>query len=315
LGELNKLIILSEDAAKYAELIARLNLPNLEFTVADTPPGAEGDMGECNILLGDPRQIKSVLDAAQCLEWVQSTWAGVDALVDPQLRSDYVLTGVKDVFGQMMSEYVFAYILALERNIINVYANQQKKHWQDLHYQTLQERHLGVCGLGSIGRHIAQTGKHFGMEVWGYKRTFEAVSEIDRVCTDKDFGEFLAFPDFMVITLPSTPYTFQLFDDAAFKAMKKTAVLINVGRGSVVSENALMRALDARQIGGAVLDVFEKEPLTKASPLWTNPNVLITPHISALSFPEDIVNIFAENYRRFISDQPLLHVIDFNQGY
>jgi phosphoglycerate dehydrogenase-like enzyme len=153
------------------------------------------------------------------------------------------------------------------------------------------------------------------MEVWGYKRTFETVAEVDRVFTDKDFSEFLALPDFMVITLPSTPDTLHLFDENAFKAMKKTAVLINVGRGSVVSEKALVRALDAREIGGAVLDVFEKEPLTKASPLWTNPNVLITPHISALSFPEDIVNIFAENYRRFISDQPLLHVIDFNQRY
>jgi len=315
LSEPNKLIILSKDAAKYAELITRLNLRHLEFTVADTPQGAEGNIKACNIILGDPRQIKSVLGVAKRLKWVQSTWAGVDALVDPKIRTDYILTGVKDVFGQMMSEYVFAYILALERNIISVHANQQKKHWQDMHYKTLSGRHLGVCGLGSIGRHIAQTAKHFGMEVWGYKRTFEAVAEVDRVFTDKDFSEFLAFPDFMVITLPSTPYTFHLFDENAFKAMKKTAVLINVGRGSVVSEQALVRALDAREIGGAVLDVFEKEPLTKASPLWTNPHVLITPHISALSFPEDIVNIFAENYRRFISDQPLLHVIDFNQGY
>ena len=315
MSEPNKLIILSKDAAEYAELITRLNLRDLEFTVAETPQGVKENIRECNILLGDPRQIKSVLDAAQYLKWVQSTWAGVDALVDPQLRTDYVLTGVKGVFGQMMSEYVFAYILALERNIISVHANQQKKHWQDMHYKMLQGRHLGICGLGSIGRHIAQTGKHFGMEVWGYKRTLEALPEIDRVFTHKDFNEFLAAPDFMVITLPSTPDTFHLFDDNAFKAMKKTAVLINVGRGSVVSEQALVRALDARQIGGAVLDVFEKEPLKKTSLLWANPNVLITPHISALSFPEDIVNIFAENYHRFISDQPLLHVIDFNQGY
>ena len=118
-----------------------------------------------------------------------------------------------------------------------------------------------------------------------------------------------------MITLPSTPDTLHLIDYDTLRAMKKSAVLINIGRGNVVSENALVRALEEGLVRGAVLDVFEQEPLPVESRLWSLPNVMITPHNSGISFPEDIVKIFAENYRRFVNKKPLKYRVDFNRGY
>jgi len=313
--EKNRLLILTENPGHYAELIGRLDLSGLELIACDRAGDAKNHAGDCNIILGEPARIAHVLDVAENLQWIQSTYAGVEALVTPSQRTDYLLTGVKDLFGPLMSEYVFSYILALERNILQTYENQQKKLWQDMPYKSLKGTLLGICGLGSIGRHIALTGKRFGMDVWGYKRSYEKLPEVDRIFTQTDFREFLAHPDYVVITLPNTPESFHLFDYGSFQAMKKSAVLINVGRGAVVSESALIRALEEKLIRGAVLDVFEEEPLPKDSNLWGLPNVLITPHNSAYSFPEDIVDIFAENYRLFVTGEPLKYVVNFDRGY
>jgi len=313
--EKNRLLILSENSARYAELIERLDFSGLEFFACHRAGDAKTHAKDCNIILGEPDRIAPVLDIAENLQWIQFTYAGVEALVTHSQKTDYLLTGVKDLFGPLMSEYVFAYILALERNIFQTYENQQERLWQDMPYKSLKGTLLGICGLGSIGRHIALTGKRFGMNVWGYKRSNKGVPEVDRLFTRTSFREFLAHPDYIVITLPHTPESFHLFDYSSFHAMKRSAVLINVGRGTVVSENALARALEEKLIRGAVLDVFEEEPLSKDSNLWGLPNVFITPHNSAYSFPEDIVDIFAENYRLFVTGAPLKYVVDFDRGY
>ncbi len=309
------LLILSKDSERFAALIRQHDFEKLHLGVYDSQVDVRKQLEQCNIILGEPNKIAPILDATKKIKWVQSTWAGVDDLMRSPVRKDYILTGVKGIHDAMMSEYVWAYIIGWERRIFQIRANQEKKIWKPIHYASLKGKRLGVCGMGYIGKHIARVAKQFGMEVWGYKRTAADVAEADRLFAGDEFNLFLTQPDYIVITLPNTPETYHLFDKAAFEAMKKTAVLINVGRGSVVSESALIQALDENKIGGAILDVFETEPLPPDSPLWTHARVLITPHISSLSFPEDIVPIFAENYRRFISDQPLLHVIDFNQGY
>ena len=313
--ERNKLLILSEDSKIYAEMIAELDFADLDFKACDNVEDAKKYVEDCNIILGEPARVAPVLDAAKRLQWVQSTWAGTDVLLSPNKRTDYVLTGVKGVFGSQISEYVFAYILALERNVFEVYENQKNRVWKNIPYEGLDERLIGVCGLGSIGRYVAKMAGNFGMKVWGYKRTYEEVTEVDRVFSETDFQEFLAKPDYIVITLPNTSKTFHLFDYDAFLTMKSSAVLINVGRGSIVDENSLVRALEEKLIGGAILDVFKKEPLPEESPLWSLPNVIITPHNSATSFPKDIIKIFTENYRRFVEKKPFQHVIELSRGY
>ena len=311
----NRLLVISEDSKIYAEMITELDFADLDFKACDNVEDAKKYVEDCNIILGEPARVAPILDAAKRLQWVQSTWAGADVLLSPNKRTDYVLTGVKGVFGSQISEYVFAYILALERNVFEVYENQKNRVWKNIPYEGLDERLIGVCGLGSIGRHVAKMAGNFGMKVWGYKRTYEEVTEVDRVFSETDFQEFLAKPDYIVITLPNTFKTFHLFDYDTFLTMKNSAVLINVGRGSVVDENSLIRALEEKLIGGAILDVFEKEPLPEESPLWSLPNVIITPHNSALSFPKDIMKIFAENYHRFMEKKPLQYVVDFCKGY
>ena len=311
----NRLLILARDPERYAKLITGFDFTDLELIVCDSIEKAKKWAEHCNIILGEPTRIVPILEGAKSLQWVQSIFAGVEALVNPPQRSDYILTGVKGVFGPLMSEYVFVYILALERHIFEVYENQKERVWKKIPYESLQDKLLGICGLGSIGRHIAQTAKHFGMKVWGYKRSYEEVPEVDRIFVGTNFGEFLSNPDYLVITLPSTPETMHFFDYDSFHAMKRSSVLISIGRGNVVSESALVRALEEKLIRGAVLDVFEEEPLPEESRLWALPNVMITPHNSGFSFPEDIVKIFAENYRRFVDKKPLKYRVDFSRGY
>jgi phosphoglycerate dehydrogenase-like enzyme len=214
-----------------------------------------------------------------------------------------------------MSEYVFGYILALERSLFEMRDDQRRRIWREMPYRSLQGRRLGICGTGDIGRHLAKTARHFGMEVWGYRRRTAPCPAFDRTFSPDAFREFLAGPDYMVIALPLTPDTRRLFDRQALSAMKETAVLINVGRGSIVSEQDLARAVQRGRIRGAVLDVFETEPLPEESPLWTLPGVFVTPHNAAFSFAEDIIAIFLENYQRFRRGASLRHVVDPGRGY
>ena len=259
--------------------------------------------------------IRDVIDAAGRLEWVQSAWAGVDALCSPGLRRDYVLTGVKDVFGPLMAEYVVAYLFGLERRVFTMWDNQRQRRWQKLRYRHSRDITVGFIGLGSIGRHIAKAVRHFGVRVTGLSRSGAACADVDEVYGAERVAEFLAEPDYVVMSLPETSLTQSFMDAAKLRMMKPGAVLMNVGRGSAIVEDDLVEALQSGAIGGAVLDVFETEPLPEDSPLWSLPNVLVTPHYSALSFPEDISAIFVDNYHRFTRNEPLRHVVDFEAGY
>jgi phosphoglycerate dehydrogenase-like enzyme len=231
------------------------------------------------------------------------------------LRRDYELTGVKDIFGRLISEYVMTYLFAFERRIFTMRNNQLKRRWRPLAYRSSKEITLGIVGLGSIGSHLARTARQLGVRVIGLNRSGRPCESIEEVYTPDDLERFFKNPDFIVLTLPDTPRTKHFINAGSLSLMKPSAVLINVGRGSLINEADLVTALREGVIGGAVLDVFEDEPLDKDSPLWQLPNVFITPHTAAMSFPEDIVRIFVDNYRRYIQNQPLSHVIDFDLGY
>ncbi|MGD8429152.1 MAG: D-2-hydroxyacid dehydrogenase, partial [Ectothiorhodospiraceae bacterium] len=295
---MNKLLIATPDAADYAQQIERMALPSLEIHQASDVESARRAIVDSDIVLGKPALLADALDAAEKLQWVQSTFAGVDALLAENLRRDYTLTGVKGIFGPLMSEYVIGHILARERDFPRLREQQRRGEWQPFGYQSLQTRTVGIMGLGSIGQHIAATAAHFGMKVLGHKRSPGKVPNVDRVYAGAQLRDFLSQLDYLVITLPHTAETEHLIDASAFDALPSSAVVINVGRGSVVDEPALVDALRDGRIGGAILDVFEEEPLPKDSPLWSLDNVVVTPHVAADSFPEDIVRIFADNYRR-----------------
>ena len=312
---MNRLLILSVDAEKYSVLIKEADLQQLEIKSASDIASARVMIAGCNIVLGDPPLIKDVLASADSLEWVQSGWAGVEQLCRPGLRRDYVLTNAKGIFGSLISEYVMTYLFAFERRVFSMRSNQQKQHWQPLTYRPAKEITLGIIGLGSIGRELATTARHFGIRVTGLNRSGRSFDAVEKVYTADDLAVFLKEPDYVVLTLPATPQTSNLINADVLKMMKPSAVMINVGRGNSINEADLVSALREGIIGGAVLDVFEKEPLAQDSPLWKLANVYITPHTSAISFPEDISAIFIGNYHRFVRRESLLHVVDFELGY
>lgn len=312
---MNKLLVLTPDAEQYSALLRQHDLGNLEIVTAVNGEKGRHRIADCHLVLGVPALVAQCIDAAAELKWVQSTFAGTEALCAPALRRDYLLTGIKGIFGPYMSEYILGYILALERHFFEVRQNQSDKVWQDISYQSLRGITIGILGLGSIGRHIAKTAAHFGMRVLGLKRSADPVPHVEALYTMARLEKFLMTLDYLVVTLPHTPETNQLINLKTLGKMKSSAIVINVGRGAVINEADLIQALRDQTIRGAVLDVFEHEPLPPTSPLWSMSNVIITPHISAISFPKDIVAIFVDNYRRFVAQKPLKYLVDFDKGY
>lgn len=312
---MNKLLVLSDNAEEYVCFLLEKNLPDLAISVALNSKKAQPFLSQTNIILGNPELVASVIQNAPKLEWVQSTFAGIEPFFKAGRRTDYLLTGVKDIFGPLMSEYVFSYILAIERKVFQARNYQQQIKWKRLPYRSLSDLTIGVCGLGSIGQEIAQTAAHFRMRVLGLSRTAKHFSLAEKVYGPNEICQLAEQVDYLVVVLPNTLETQSMINQEVLQALGSEAILINVGRGAVVDEQALIQALDNKTIGGAVLDVFNTEPLSSDSPLWTFDNVFITAHNSAVTFPDDIANLFSLNYHQFINKRALKYVIDFNRGY
>ena len=312
---MHKLLILSRRADDYRALIEAARLPQLEIvsttSLADLPSSADA----CDLALGEPALIRDVLPRLPALRWVHSTWAGVEPLLDPSLRRDYVLTNARGVFGGQMSEYVFGYLLARERLIVEKHAAQQAGRWDPAPPGMLRGKQIGLLGVGSIGAALARTAKHFGMRVKGYTRASEGCANVDAYFHGDDLASFAAGLDYLVSVMPNTSATRHLVDAALLAALPERTVFVNPGRGTAVDEAALAEALRTGRLAGAVLDVFEQEPLPPDHVFWRTPNLLITSHTAALSIPEDIAPLFIENYQRWIEGAPLKYQVDFERGY
>ena len=320
---MHKLLLLtSNESEEYRKLIEQAGLPDLEFVT---------DPAECDIVLGEPRKIRDALPLLSQVKWVQSIYAGVESFVTSSQRRDYILTNARGVFGELMSEYVFGHILAHEKKIFKRFQAQQSKKWDRFESGVLRGKTLGLLGVGSIGAHLAGTAKHFGMKVWGFTISSETCTHVDEYfhpsSLDSDsllsnvpeqvpaLQRFASGLDYLIIVLPRTDDTNNIVDTNVLNALPSHAVLVNVGRGNAVDESALVKALNSNTIAGAVLDVTEQEPLPEDHPLWTTPNLLLTFHTSAISYPEDIVKLFVENYHLYLEGKPLKYVVDFERGY
>lgn len=304
---MSHILILSSDAEAYRTILEAVNLPDL--IIEKEPTQA------CEIVFGAPTSIRKVLNDLPNLRWVQSMWAGVEPLLDPSLRRDYVLTNARGVFGQLMSEYIFGYLIAHERQIFHLREMQKNKEWFDFDTGTLRGKTIGLLGVGSIGAEVARTAKFFGMNVRGYTRGSEASKQVEKYYHSDELIEFATGLDYLVSILPNTAETKKIVDTKVLNALPPHALFINVGRGSAVDEKSLLEALRNNKIAGAVLDVFEQEPLPKEHPFWDTPNLTMTFHTSAPSLPEDIARVFIENYRLYMEGKPLKYVVDFARGY
>jgi len=266
------------------------------------------------VVLGRPDFLAQLMDTAPPVRWVQSTWAGVTPLIQHAYR-DYVLTGVKGIFGQQMSEYVLTHLLAHEGRLRQRWQSQQSGLWDNRISGSLCDKTLGIMGTGSIGAAVAESCSALGVRCTGLNSSGRSHPAFQQVFAPDELTEFLQDADYVLGLLPDLPSTTGLLNARAFESMKKDALLINVGRGNLIVEDDLVHALKTQKIAGAVLDVFQQEPLPADSALWSAPDLTITGHIAAVSRPDDIAGLFLQNYERYCSGQALLHTIDFDRGY
>lgn len=276
---------------------------------------------DTDVILGWRKFFDDSLDSLNSLKWIQTWSAGVNTLPLKELANNNVrVTSANGVHSYPISETIFALMLSLTRNIHTYIKNQVKKKWdgEDIKLE-MHGKTVGVIGVGAIGKETAKIAKAFGMKVIGIRHSGKPEDHVDEMYTTDKLDDILPECDYVVITLPLTEETNQLFKREQFQKMKDSAFLINIGRGEIIKEADLVAALSAGEILGAGLDVFEKEPLDESSPLWEMDNCIITPHTSGSTEHYDkrvVEEIFLPNFKKFIEGQKLdINLVDYHKGY
>ncbi len=278
-------------------------------------------------------------EQAPQLRWVQLYSAGPDSIVNaPLFRTSITFTTTSGIHAITMAEYVFAVALAWFHRLPRLLEWQQQGQWPTKSERSslfvgeeMQGKTIGIVGYGSVGRQVARLASAFGTHVVAMQRGadhrdhgFLLPDAGDpegvlprRFYTFSQLHDMLGESDIVVIAVPLTSHTRHMFDEAAFRAMKSTAFLINIARGDVCDEAALLSALQEKRIAGAALDVFHQEPLPSDHPLWRLPNVFISPHTAGLTprYDELAATVFEENMRRYLVDKPLYNIVDKAQEY
>jgi phosphoglycerate dehydrogenase-like enzyme len=300
--------------------------PQLDIIQHNTYEGVDSDLADAEILFTfslRPEQFQ----VGRKLRWIHSPAAAVHQFMFAELvNSNVILTNARDVHGPVVAEHVMALIFALAKKIPEAVRMQQKHIWgQEIVWRgrprprELAGAKLGLVGLGSIGRNVAKHAAALGMHVAAVREHPEKDTPefVHEVLPSSRLDEMVARADYVVLAAPVTPATGGMIGREQIAKMKPDASLINVGRGPLVDEIALAEALRANKIGGAALDVFDKEPLPTDSPLWDLENLLITPHTAGMTDKlwERHYVLFSENLRRYLSGQALLAMVDKKSGY
>ncbi len=279
-------------------------------------------------------------EQAPNLRWVQLHQAGIDQFLDHPLYSgtDVIFTTASGIHAINVGEHVLGQMLALAHHFRRMVEDQARGTWPEKRWKRYLPRELfgatvGIIGYGSIGRQVARLAQAFGMTVLAVKRDARHPAEEnsytipgtgdpegiipDRIYPPEALHSFLSECDFVVLAAPLTQQTRALLDARALRAMKPDAFLINVARGALVDEGALIEALEGQQIAGAALDTFSEEPLPGDSPLWRLPNTIISPHVSGFTpcYNERAADLFAENLRRFVAGETLINLVDRKRNY
>ncbi|MCK1487567.1 D-2-hydroxyacid dehydrogenase [Bradyrhizobium sp. 193] len=304
-----------------AELHARVlcnRFPQVRFIAAPDADHLKRYIGEAHALLAFHFPVELFARATK-LRWFQSLSAGVDSMLPARDRAhDVTVTNVRGMQGGLIADYVMGGVTMLNWDFRRILADQTSRNWNFRSVAPLADKTLGIVGLGSIGSAIARRAKSAGMTVLGLKRDISVpVQGVDRLFGSDKLKDLLPLCDFVVLAVPATPETVGLIGADEFACMRCDAFLINIARGSVVVESALINVLQAGTLAGAMLDVFEREPLPQDSPLWGMANVIVTPHISGIvtNYEERAFKIVAENIERYLQGLPLKNQIDLRRGY
>jgi phosphoglycerate dehydrogenase-like enzyme len=302
---------------------------------------SDDDLTDVEVLLRGPMPAATfdrLLARCPRLSWVHSATAGVERVLTPAAAARGLrITNARGVFSEPIAEYVLMMVLSVVRRLPQLLELQRERTWQPLPAREMRDVTVGVVGLGSIGRAVARLALAFGARVVAMRRGGDPRREggeghpgeaeragerrrepgLDRVLTSEQLPELLAESDFVVLALPLTEETENLMGAENLSRMRPGAWLINVARGRLVDEHALLRALGEGGIGGAILDTLREEPLAPDSPLWDAPNLIITPHTSWSSgrVLDRSIDLFCENLRRYRAGEPLLNPVDPAHGY
>jgi phosphoglycerate dehydrogenase-like enzyme len=256
------------------------------------------------------------------LRWLQTTSSGVGELVRRLgiVDDPIVVTNAAGIHAVPLAEFCLFAMLYFARSWSRQAAEQRAHHWERCTIETLGGKTLGIVGYGAVGRMVAQLARPFGLRVLAVRRSSGRPAESDdlaEVSGSDGLEAVLQASDYVVLSLPHTPETVGLLDARRLQLLKSSAVLINIARGSVVDEPALIRALQTGQLAGAALDVVASEPLAPESPLWDLPNVIITPHSMSTAHDENarLTDLFCDNLQRYLANQPLRNQIDKTRGY
>jgi D-2-hydroxyacid dehydrogenase (NADP+) len=279
--------------------------PNVDFLYAADGSAAARYLRDAEVIVSIGRWLTAdMVNGAKNLKWIQCNITGTDHL-DASLagRPDMILTNGRGIHGPQMTEMALLHMLALYRQVRRLAKNQETHIFDRFLPKVLDTRIVAILGLGAIAEHMAQTFKALGMTVYGISRTDRPVDGIDKVFSRESMIEAVADVDFLVALVPYSADTDKIINADTFKAMKSTACLINIARGGVVDEAALIEALNDGEIAAAGLDVFEVDPLPDDSPLWNMENVFVTPFVGGRSdmYAERILTVIEPNLRAYVN--------------
>ena len=318
-------IIISQQMYEQARAAILQVAPDAEFVTLDKEGLPQGDVSDADIYLRawiSPDANRKIIQAAHNLRWMHTFSAGVDHLLAPEVvERDIVLTNASGVHSDPIAEWVMLYILSTAKRFPTFIAAQQKGEWlRNIELDELADRTLLIVGLGSIGAAVAKRAVGFGLRIWGVQRTPRPDdpdnAHIEKIWGD-DWRDALPEADYVVIGLPLTAATRHMFGADEIGRMKKTAWLVNIARGEIIDDDALLTALRDGRIGGAALDAFDPEPLPAGHPYYSLPNVVVTPHMTWNSpgTTRRSISLFLDNLRRYLDGQELRNIVDKSAGY
>ena len=317
-------LILGEPGEALLKRLSEKLGPEVRIRAAKTADALLPDAAGASALFawaGGSGEVQKIMAAAPGLEWIHARYAGLDRLLFPELiESPIVVTNGSGVFSQSLGEFVILGALYFAKLVPRMLRSKAEKKWDNFDVWEISKQTIGIVGHGDIGRAAAWRARALGMRVLALRRntsTRPGDEHVDRVYATSDILEMLPECDYVAVAAPLTPETKHLMGKREFAAMKPDAVILNVGRGPVIDEAAMIEALQSHQIRGAALDVFEVEPLPPDSPLWTMENVLISPHCSdnTKDWLGDAADFFAEQFARWRAGQPLKNLVDKRAGY
>ena len=259
-----------------------------------------------------------LIAVAKRLRWIQWGYTGLDRLRPfESVWKQLLITNSKGLMAETIADYVILVIHLLHREFLRMMKNQMNKVWERWPFNSPRGKTVGIIGLGSIGKEVARRAKFFQMRVIGLVRRPISLGMVDSIFLQTELREFLGESDVVVLCVPLTSETTGLIGEEALRWMKPGSYLVNIARGKMVDEEALVKAIKSGHLSGAALDAFAKEPLSPESELWSLDNVIITPHLAGLTrdYPERVLDLFCENLERFLKDKEMINVLETGKGY